>query len=272
MIAFLSKNASLPLNAYYIEDGQLKIDGDLLKFSHYSDNETNVFPIKNISFVIIGKNTFVSSKAMELLAENNILVGFVAQNMTKFFCANQNFLPSKEYFRFSNKYFKGDSLLRRKDFIGFFHKFFEDAWDSSLIGDYFYTDDKIIKQSLNNLKNSDDENALEVFGESVFKYCFNELLKNETDLKDVLLWGKNVSDCLAHIICWQYPYSCLVSFNKETLAEDLSDFIYASLILPLVCIGVEQNWTKQKTLNSILEVFVQTDCFAKVLDFLIWVS
>lgn len=264
----MNEKTFLPLNAYYIENGQLKIDGDLLKFSHYSDNETNVFPIKNISFVIIGKNTSISSKAMELLTDNNIMVGFVTKDITRFFCANQKVLSSKEYLDFFNKYSKEDYLSRQKNFIEFFRKFFKESWESSLIGDYFYTDDKIIKQSLNNLKNSDDENALEVFGESVFKYCFNELFKNETDLNDVLLWGKNVSDCLAHVICWQYPYSCLVSFNKETLAEDLSDFIYPSVVLPLVYIGAEQNWTKQKTLNLILEVFVQTDCFAKVLDFL----
>ena len=259
------------LNAYYVEDSQIKVDEGMVKtFPFNKEEKPMVLPVKNTLFVLVGENVSISSKAIELLSANNVFLSFIGKDMESFFCNNQKFILPENYSLFLDKHRNQETALKRERFLSHFQKFLENAWEDSIIGDYFYTDDKEIKQGLKKIKECKEDTVLEVFGECENKYCCNELFKGKKkkEIDEILLLNKKVSECLAHIICWEYPYSFLFSFNRETLLKDITEYIYYSILLPVAYIGIEEKMSKQEILKLCLEVFVKTNCLSGFMEFL----
>jgi CRISPR/Cas system-associated endonuclease Cas1 len=154
------------LNAYYIEDSQVKVDEGVLKaFPFNKEEKPMVLPVKNTMFILVGENVSISSKAIELLSANNVFLSFMGKDIENFFCNNQKFILPENYSLFLDKHGNQETSLKRERFLSRFQKFLEDAWEDSVIGDYFYTDDKEIKQVLKKIKECKEDTVLEVFGE-----------------------------------------------------------------------------------------------------------
>ena len=265
--ALISIMHSKRVNMYLLEKCKVECRNGIVVFLSENKEYKNI-PIANTTFILLSNGTSITQKAMQKLAEAEVIVGWCGTNCSKFTngipieWVTPNGYKATEYVQkyLKNWYNEESNLKMAKYLMQYRLDFFIKVWDGNeRLEEYgLYVDSLEMDNTINTFKKGIEKSIKKEellgyegdFVKSIYNYLSTELNINFTrnteskdDVNKFLNIGYNFTYGLAASTLWTLgiPYAFpLIHGNtvKGALVFDIADIVKTAIIPHLAFISV----------------------------------